>query len=95
MQDWPIVRALHGETVHNLEMHVRHPDGGKDWVALYSAAPVRDALGQARAAVITIADITAYIAVDFAKVAKKRPDDSHPALVAWRDGVAARPSAAA
>lgn len=58
MQDWPIVRALHGETVHNLEMHVRHPDGGKDWVALYSAAPVRDALGQARAAVITIADIT-------------------------------------
>lgn len=43
----------------------------------------------------TIADITAYITVDFAKVAKKRPDDSHPALIAWRDGVAARPSAAA
>ena len=43
----------------------------------------------------TIADITAYIAVDFAKVAKKRPDDSQPALTAWRDKVAARPSAAA
>ena len=43
----------------------------------------------------TIADITAYIAVDFAKVAKKRPDDSQLALIAWRDKVAARPSAAA
>ncbi|MFZ5521285.1 MAG: PAS domain S-box protein [Pseudomonadota bacterium] len=58
VEDWPIVRALHGETVHNLEMHVRHPGADKDWVALYSAAPVLDAQGRARAAVITIADIT-------------------------------------
>jgi len=58
VEDWPIVRALHGETVHNLEMHVRHPQAGKDWMALYSAAPVLDAQGRARAAVITIADVT-------------------------------------
>lgn len=58
VDEWPIVRALHGETVHNLEMHVRHPDAGRDWVALYSAAPVLDGQGRARAAVITIADVT-------------------------------------
>lgn len=58
VEDWPIVRALHGETVNNVEMHVRHPDAHRDWVALYSAAPVLDAQGRARAAVITVSDVT-------------------------------------
>ena len=43
----------------------------------------------------SVADITALVAVDFAKVAKKRPDESLTALSAWREKVSARPSAKA
>jgi glutathione S-transferase len=43
----------------------------------------------------TVADITAFICVDFAKWVGVRTDDSHPALKAWYQGVRSRPSAAA
>lgn len=42
----------------------------------------------------TIADITAFCAIEFARLMKFRPaDQGMPALQAWRDRVAARPSA--
>ncbi len=42
----------------------------------------------------SIADITAVVAVDFARVVKIRPDDAHPHLLRWRAHLAARPSTA-
>jgi glutathione S-transferase len=42
----------------------------------------------------SIADITAVVAVDFARVVKLRPDDSHPHLQRWRALMAQRPSMA-
>lgn len=43
----------------------------------------------------TVADITAFICVDFAKWVGVRAGDAHPAVKAWYAGVKARPSAAA
>ena len=40
----------------------------------------------------SIADITAVVAVDFARVVKTRPDERHPHLTRWRENMAKRPS---
>ena len=42
----------------------------------------------------SIADITAVVAVDFARVVKVKPGDEHPHLVRWRAAMAQRPSMA-
>ena len=38
-----------------------------------------------------VADITALVAVDFARVVKARPGEQHPNLARWRMALAARP----
>lgn len=40
----------------------------------------------------SIADITAVVTVDFARVVKIRPDERHPHLQRWRAAMALRPS---
>ncbi len=40
----------------------------------------------------SIADITAVVAVDFARIVKVRPGEQHPELVRWRAAMAQRPS---
>jgi glutathione S-transferase len=40
----------------------------------------------------SIADITAVVAVDFARVVKVKPGDEHPHLQRWRAGMGQRPS---
>ena len=40
----------------------------------------------------SIADITAVVAVDFARVVKIKPGDAHPHLQRWRQAMAQRPS---
>jgi glutathione S-transferase len=40
----------------------------------------------------SIADITAVVAVDFARVVKQKPDDRHPQLQRWRASMAQRAS---
>ena len=42
----------------------------------------------------SIADITAVVAVDFARVVKVRPDERHPHLLRWRAEMAQRPAMA-
>jgi glutathione S-transferase len=42
----------------------------------------------------SIADITAVVAVDFARVVKVKPDERHPNIVRWRAAMAQRPSMA-
>ena len=43
---------------------------------------------------LSIADITAVVAVDFARVVKLKPGEQHPNLLRWRAGLAQRPSMA-
>jgi glutathione S-transferase len=40
----------------------------------------------------SVADITATVAVDFARVVKVKPGDEHPHLQRWRASMARRPS---
>ena len=40
----------------------------------------------------SVADITAVVAVDFARVVKQKPGEQHPHLLRWRSAMAARPS---
>ena len=40
----------------------------------------------------SVADITAVVAVDFARIVKQKPDDRHPNLLRWRAALAERPS---
>ena len=42
----------------------------------------------------SIADITAVVTVDFARVVKVKPGEQHPHLVRWRAAMALRPSMA-
>jgi glutathione S-transferase len=42
----------------------------------------------------SIADITAVVAVDFARVVKVRPGEQHPHLLRWRGAMGLRPSMA-
>lgn len=41
---------------------------------------------------ISVADITAVVAVDFARVVKLRPGPEHPHLLRWRTAMALRPA---
>ena len=41
---------------------------------------------------ISVADITAAVAVDFARVLRIQPGDAHPQLLRWRAGLAQRPA---
>jgi glutathione S-transferase len=43
---------------------------------------------------LSIADITAVVAVDFARVVRVKPGEQHPHLVRWRAGMALRPAMA-
>lgn len=42
----------------------------------------------------SVADITAVVAVDFARIVKVKPGDEHPHLLRWRAAMAGRPSMA-
>lgn len=42
----------------------------------------------------SVADITAAVAVDFARVIKIKPGEQHPNLIRWRAGLAQRPAMA-
>jgi glutathione S-transferase len=42
----------------------------------------------------SVCDITAVVAVDFARVVKVRPGEEHPHLLRWRAGMALRPAMA-
>ena len=42
----------------------------------------------------SIADITAVVAVDFARIVRIKPGEQHPSLIRWRAAMAARPSMA-
>ena len=42
----------------------------------------------------SVADITAVVAVDFARIVKRKPGEQHTELLRWRAGMAGRPSMA-
>jgi PAS domain S-box-containing protein len=57
--DWPLVRALRGETVRDWEMWLRHRPGRWEKLMMYTSALARDAAGRPLLAVVSMTDITA------------------------------------
>ncbi|WP_213959295.1 MULTISPECIES: PAS domain S-box protein [unclassified Variovorax] len=60
---WPLSRALQGETASNCEFRLRRKDSGKTWIGSYSFAPIRSGSGTIVGAVIAARDVTAIRAV--------------------------------
>ena len=58
LDQWPVLRALRGETVVNAEYTVCRKDLGEAWMGSYSFAPIRGEEGQIVGAVVTARDIT-------------------------------------
>jgi PAS domain S-box-containing protein len=56
---WPVSRALRGETVAGYELGVRRRDTGENWLGSYSFAPIRNGDGAIVEAIVTARDITA------------------------------------
>ena len=57
-EHWPLARAACGETVRDIELHVRRRDTGKSWVGLHGAAAVCDSSKRVILTIVTIQDIT-------------------------------------
>jgi signal transduction histidine kinase len=68
-QDFPMSRALLGETVRDVELVLRRPTTGEEWYARVSAAPIRDRTenGPIVGAVCGLVDITQARALEHAK----------------------------
>jgi PAS domain S-box-containing protein len=58
VDQWPIPRALRGETFSNCELRVRRVDGPLDLVVSYSGTPLRDRDGGVSLVVLTLHDVT-------------------------------------
>ncbi len=59
LEEWPLSRALRGETFSNFEVGVRQRASGKFWVGSFGGTPVRSKTGEEILAVVTVRDITA------------------------------------
>jgi PAS domain S-box-containing protein len=57
-EQWPVRRALRGESASNAEYTVRNKESGETWVGSYSFAPIRDEAGAIAGAVVVARDIT-------------------------------------
>jgi PAS domain S-box-containing protein len=58
VEEWPLGRALRGETFTGMELHHRRLDTGEERLCSYSGAPVLDRLNQPVLVVISVRDIT-------------------------------------
>lgn len=56
--EWPLVRALRGERLHDVRLRVLRKDTGRESVWSYGATSVRDGTGEPAVAFVTIQDVT-------------------------------------
>src|SRR5262245_31374358 len=66
MSEWPAVRAIHGETISDIEILVRNRRTGKSFIGSYSASPLRNEIGETNLIAITIRDITEQRRIELA-----------------------------
>lgn len=59
LEEWPISRALRGETFSGYEVRVYPTDGSAPWVGSYGGTPVIGPDGKMMVAIVTLRDITA------------------------------------
>lgn len=63
-EQWPISRALRGESDVNLELKIERKDSHERWIALYNYAPIRIEDGSIVGAVLTGRDVTEFRRVE-------------------------------
>ncbi len=56
--EWPISRALRGETFEGYEVRVQRKDTGETWFASYGGTPVLDREGRPFCFIVTLRDVT-------------------------------------
>lgn len=58
LDEWPLSRALRGETFSDFEVEMRRRDTGRTWTASFGGTPARGTTGEAILAIVTMHDIT-------------------------------------
>ncbi|HJV74702.1 MAG TPA: PAS domain-containing protein, partial [Noviherbaspirillum sp.] len=58
VEEWPLNRVLHGESLTDYELVVRRKDDGGTIVTRFNGVPVRDANGQMILGVLTLTDVS-------------------------------------
>lgn len=58
LEQWPLARAIRGETFSNWEAQIKRLDTGKTWIGSYSGTPVRSKQGDTVLAIVTTHDVT-------------------------------------
>ncbi len=56
--EWPLPRAIRGESFRDCEIHLRKLESGYEWVCSYTGVPVRNSVGEVSLIVLTLLDIT-------------------------------------
>ena len=59
LDEWPLSRALRGETFSDFEVSLRRRDTGRTLIASFGGTPARGRTGEAILAIVTLHDITA------------------------------------
>ncbi|WP_170229901.1 PAS domain S-box protein [Polyangium fumosum] len=60
VDEWPVYRALRGESFAGWQLHTRRLDTGQAWIFNFSGEPVRDEQGQQVLAVVVKRDVTEH-----------------------------------
>lgn len=58
LQDRPLMRALRGESMTDVPLHMRQPVQNREYDVVNSAVPIRDEVGNVQMAVIRMRDVT-------------------------------------
>jgi PAS domain S-box-containing protein len=58
VQQWPVMRALRGESSSSVEFMIRRKDSGESWFGSYTFGPIRDPQGVILGVVVTARDVT-------------------------------------
>jgi PAS domain S-box-containing protein len=75
-EDWPISRALRGETFSAYRIRIRGPQPNREWIGSYGGAPVFGPDGIQSLAVVTLRDVTAQHQLEAAlREADRRKDE--------------------
>jgi PAS domain S-box-containing protein len=89
LDEWPISRALRGETFSGHEVRVFPADGSEPWVGSYGGTPVIGPDGRMRVAIVTLRDITAQKQAELASQRERelfqRILDSIPVMITIYD----------
>lgn len=65
-EEWPLTRALKGETVRNFEARVIRTDSYDEWILRYNATPIQGKDGALLGAIVTMQDVTDSRATEIA-----------------------------